>query len=132
RLEPARRARPCDGVRRVRAVLARLERRAQNGVRQVRRVPAAAAGWQLADGPFLWVRGLDPAAVTMARPCALARPCCSTSRSPRPNIQIRRPLERFATLGPREPMLFEQLVHLPRRVRDAPERIPEETSCTIL
>src|SRR5213078_1571519 len=41
------------------SILARLERHAQDGVREVRRLPAAAGGWQLADGPVLRLRGLD-------------------------------------------------------------------------
>src|SRR5207244_5591155 len=60
RLDATRRAGSRDGVRRLRAILARLERRAPDGVREVRRLPAAAGGWQLADGPVLRIRGLDP------------------------------------------------------------------------
>src|SRR2546421_10446446 len=68
RLESTRRAGPCDGVRRLPAILARLERRAHVGVRQVRRLPAPAAGWQLANGPLLRLRGLDSAAFWGAPP----------------------------------------------------------------
>src|SRR3989475_6501800 len=60
RLGATRRAGSRDGVRRLRAILARLERRAQDGVREVRRLAAAAGGWQLADGPGLRIRGLGP------------------------------------------------------------------------
>src|SRR5207244_12970587 len=59
RLGATRRAGSRDGVRRLRAILARLERPAQEGVREVRRLPAAAGGWQLADGPVLRIRGFD-------------------------------------------------------------------------
>src|SRR5260370_399345 len=55
-----------DGVRRLRAILARLAGRAHGGVRPVRRRPAPAGGWQLADGPLLRFRGLDSGAAYSA------------------------------------------------------------------
>src|SRR5439155_23763200 len=47
------------GVWRLPAILARHARRAHDRVRQVRPFPAAAGGWQLADGPLLRLPGLD-------------------------------------------------------------------------
>src|SRR5881628_3202257 len=63
-----RRARSRDGVRRLPAILARLERCPHDGVRQVRRLPAATAGWHLADGPLLRLRGLDSTRGALKRP----------------------------------------------------------------
>jgi hypothetical protein len=68
RLDSPRRAGSRDGVWRLPAILARLERRSHDGVRQVRRLAAPAAGRQLAHGPLLRLRGLDPARGALKRP----------------------------------------------------------------